>query len=105
MAIIATVVGFIAMPRCAVLFKNGKSDYVIVLCSDASVSEQKSAEELCAYLEQIAGVNFARQHNIRLNEWTTVEEFIGLYNKLMNGEITIEQITDFITKRWIEQAG
>ena len=49
--------------------------------------------------------SFARQHNIRLNEWTTVEEFIALYNKLMNGEITIEQITDFITKRWIEQAG
>ena len=49
--------------------------------------------------------SFARQHNIRLNEWTTVEEFIALYNKLMNGEITIEQITDFITKRWIEQTG
>ena len=37
------------------LFEDGKSDYSIVLCNDASVSEQTAARELQQYLEQIGG--------------------------------------------------
>ena len=71
-------------------------DYMRMMRYPKEAKEDGTYDRVCS---------FARQHNIRLNEWTTVEEFIALYNKLMNGEITIEQITDFITKRWIEQAG
>ena len=41
--------------RCSALFEDGKSDYSIVLCADASVSEQTAAKELQYYLEQIGG--------------------------------------------------
>ena len=71
-------------------------DYMRMMRYPKEAKEDGTYDRVCT---------FARQHNIRLNEWTTVEEFITLYDKLMNGEITIEQITDFITKRWIEQAG
>ena len=37
------------------LFSNGKSDYSIVLCNEASASEQTAADELQQYLEQISG--------------------------------------------------
>ena len=37
------------------LFSNGKSDYSIVVCNEASASEQTAAEELQQYLEQISG--------------------------------------------------
>ena len=45
---------FTAFQRPA-LFEDGKSDYSIVLCNDASVSEQTAARELQQYLEQIGG--------------------------------------------------
>ncbi|MCF0167716.1 MAG: DUF4838 domain-containing protein, partial [Bacteroidales bacterium] len=37
------------------LFKNGKSDYVIVLAPNASKSETTAAKELQQYLEQVSG--------------------------------------------------
>ena len=42
--------------RPSTLFKDGKSDFSIVLCSDASESEQRAAKDLQYYLEQIGGV-------------------------------------------------
>ncbi|MBR4855844.1 MAG: DUF4838 domain-containing protein [Bacteroidaceae bacterium] len=71
-------------------------DYMRMMRYPQEAMADGTYERVCA---------FARQHNIRLNEWTSIEEFIGFYNKLINGEITIEQIMEFITKRWIEQAG
>ena len=38
------------------LFQNGKSDYQIVISSEASASEQTAARELQQYLERISGV-------------------------------------------------
>ena len=45
-----------AMFQRPTLFEGGKSDYSIVLCADASASEQTAARELQHYLEQIGGV-------------------------------------------------
>ena len=55
-AVAAVAVSLAMMFRRHVLFQDGKSDYVIVLCADASVSEQTAATELQSYLEQIGGV-------------------------------------------------
>ena len=52
----AAVGAFVIAKRHNVLFHDGKSDYVIVLCADASTSEQTSAKELQLYLEKIGGV-------------------------------------------------
>ena len=38
------------------LFRNGQSDYAIVIAPDASVSEKTAAQELQAYIQQMAGV-------------------------------------------------
>ena len=38
------------------LFRNGQSDYAIVIAPDASVSEQTAAQELQAYIQQASGV-------------------------------------------------
>ena len=53
-ALAATVTG--CGERANVLFSNGKSEYAIVLCSNASASERTAAAELQDYLEQIGGV-------------------------------------------------
>ena len=56
-AVLFVAVGIYIMAfRHSVLFHDGKSDYVIVLCADASTSEQTSAKELQLYLEKIGGV-------------------------------------------------
>ena len=38
------------------LFRNGQSDYAIVIAPDASVSEKTAAQELQAYIQQASGV-------------------------------------------------
>lgn len=43
------------MFKSATLFKDGKSSYAIVLCNDASASEETAARELQHYLKQIGG--------------------------------------------------
>ena len=50
------VVSLFLESQAPALFCNGRSDYSIVLCDDASVSEQTSARELQDYLRQISGV-------------------------------------------------
>ena len=56
-AISLTLILFCAMPAAARnwLFRNGKSDYRIVLDRQASPSEKKAAEELQMYIKQISG--------------------------------------------------
>lgn len=56
-AISFALILFCAMPAAARnwLFKNGKSDYRIVLDRQASPSEKKAAEELQMYIKQISG--------------------------------------------------
>ena len=56
-AISFALILFCAMPATARnwLFKNGKSDYRIVLDRQASPSEKKAAEELQMYIKQISG--------------------------------------------------
>ena len=53
---IVIVINIITLTPKPMLFKNGKSDYVIILCDNASTSEQTAATELQAYLQQIGGV-------------------------------------------------
>ena len=43
------------MFKSTTLFKDGKSSYAIVLCNDASASEETAAKELQHYLKQIGG--------------------------------------------------
>ena len=56
-AISFALILFCAMPAAARnwLFRNGKSDYRIVLDRQASPSEKKAAEELQMYIKQISG--------------------------------------------------
>lgn len=42
----------------ATLFKNGASNYDIVLCQEPSVTERTAADELSEYLHQISGADF-----------------------------------------------
>ena len=48
---------------------------------------------------------FVRKHNIRLNEFLSIEQFIDTYNKLLEGLTTIEEVTDNITQDWAKNAG
>ena len=60
------------------LFKNGKTDYVITIGSDASESEQWSAKELQHWLQEISGAVFP----IKTDDAEIVEhELIIGYNK------------------------
>ena len=51
----AIVAALFWMSQSPQLFKNGQSEYAIVLCDNASSSEKTAAEELQAYLRQISG--------------------------------------------------
>ena len=54
-ALIIVAIALVVVMQKPTLFNNGKSDYSIVLCENASVSEQTAAKELQQYLEQISG--------------------------------------------------
>ena len=55
--VVATLVAVLLLScQAPALFKNGRSDYSIVLCDDASESEMTAARELQNYLRQISGV-------------------------------------------------
>ena len=51
----AIVAALFWMSQSPQLFKNGQSEYAIVLCDNASNSEKTAAEELKEYLRQISG--------------------------------------------------
>ena len=71
-------------------------DYMHLMRNPLEARENGTYDRFC---------DFIREHNIKVNEFTTNEEFITIYNKLINGETTIEQIMEMITQRWIENAG
>lgn len=71
------------------LFHNGKSDYSIVLCNNASISEQTAAKELQSYLEQIGGVVLPIINRDQLEEGQK-HIFIG-YNKKYGTEYDVER--------------
>ena len=51
----AIVVAAFGMNQGPLLFNDGESEYSIVLCDNASISEQTAAKELQGYLQQISG--------------------------------------------------
>ena len=71
------------------LIYNGKSDYSIVLCNNASTSEQTAAKELQDYLEQIGGVVLPIINRDQLEEGQK-HIFIG-YNKKYGTEYDVER--------------
>ena len=74
------------------LFKNGESDYSIVLCNNASISEQTAAKELQSYIEQIGGVTLPI---INRNELQEGEPHIAIgYNKHFGEKLGIERPAD-----------
>ena len=81
-ALAATVTG--CGERANVLFSNGKSEYAIVLCSNASASERTAAAELQDYLEQIGGVVLPIMESDKITDGQK-EIFIG-YSKEYGAE-------------------
>lgn len=50
-----------------IIFQNGRTNYDIVICSGASVSEKTAASELSDYLSRISGVKFRLSDKIAKN--------------------------------------
>ncbi|MCF0197088.1 MAG: DUF4838 domain-containing protein [Bacteroidaceae bacterium] len=68
----------IAAGSAASLFKNGKTDYTIVIARNASQSEQTAAKELQLYLKQISDADFPLSNNLN---HTGKAIFIGHNNR------------------------
>ena len=77
--LLAVIIAFAVAMQKPTLFNNGKSDYSIVLCKNASISEQTAAKELQSYLEQVGGVVLPIINRDQLEEGQK-HIFIG-YNK------------------------
>ena len=71
------------------LFHNGQSDYAIVVCKNASVSEQTAAKELQGYLKQVGGVELPIIEKNQLVEGQK-HIFIG-YNKEYGSKYRVER--------------
>ncbi|MBR5801547.1 MAG: DUF4838 domain-containing protein [Alistipes sp.] len=71
------------------LFHNGQSDYAIVVCKNASVSEQTAAKELQGYLKQVGGVELPIIEKNQLVEGQK-HIFIG-YNKEYGSKYGVER--------------
>ena len=71
-------------------------DYMQLMRNPLEARENGTYDRFC---------DFIRKHNVLVNEYTSVEEFIDIYNKVISGQITIDEIVQMITQRWIEQAG
>ena len=89
--IIVAIALAVAMQK-PTLFNNGKSDYSIVLCKNASTSEQTAAKELQQYLEQIGGVVLPIITRAELQEG---QPHIAIgYNKHFGEELGVERPDD-----------
>ena len=86
--LIAVILAFAVAMQKPALFNNGKSDYSIVLCKNASISEQTAAKELQSYLEQVGGVVLPIINRDQLEEGQK-HIFIG-YNKHYGEECGVE---------------
>lgn len=84
----AVIIAFAVAMQKPTLFNNGKSDYSIVLCKNASISEQTAAKELQSYLEQVGGVVLPIINRDQLEEGQK-HIFIG-YNKHYGEEYGVE---------------
>ena len=56
-AVAAIVAAVFVLNQGPLLFCDNQSEYSIVLCDDASVSEQTAAKELQEYLKKISIIN------------------------------------------------
>ena len=56
-------------------------DYLRMMRAPREAVEDGTYDRLCA---------FVRKHNVRLNEFSTIEEFINNYSNLVKGLITID---------------
>lgn len=65
------------------LFKNGDSQYQIVVSKDASISEKTAARELQDYIQQISGVSLPIVSNID-NHYKHI--YVGYSSKV--GDVT-----------------
>ena len=90
--LVAVVIAFAVAMQKPTLFNNGKSDYSIVLCKNASTSEQTAAKELQQYLEQIGGVVLPI---ITRDELQEGQPHIAIgYNKHFGEELGVERPDD-----------
>jgi hypothetical protein len=87
--LVAVAIAFAVAMQKPTLFNNGKSDYAIVLCKNASTSEQTAAKELQGYLEQIGGVALPIITRDQLEEGQK-HILIG-YNKKYGAEFGVER--------------
>lgn len=87
--LVAVIIAFAVAMQKPALFNNGKSDYSIVLCKNASISEQTAAKELQSYLEQVGGVVLPIINRDQLEEGQK-HIFIG-YNKHYGEECGVER--------------
>lgn len=87
--LLAVIIAFAVAMQKPTLFNNGKSDYSIVLCKNASISEQTAAKELQSYLEQVGGVVLPIINRDQLEEGQK-HIFIG-YNKHYGEECGVER--------------
>ncbi len=75
-----------------VLFDNGRSEYSIVLCDDASISEKTAAEELQDFLKQISGAELPLINSNELEEGRK-HIYVG-FNKEYAAECGVEAPDD-----------
>ncbi|MBR5877374.1 MAG: DUF4838 domain-containing protein, partial [Alistipes sp.] len=91
--VVATLVAVLLLScQAPALFKDGRSDYSIVLCDDASESEMTAARELQNYLRQISGVELPL---ISCNELSDGRKhiFVG-FNAEYASECGVEALDD-----------
>ena len=88
-AIVATLFWMSQSPQ---LFKNGQSEYAIVLCDNASNSEKTAAEELKEYLRQISGAELPLINSNELEEGRK-HIYVG-FNKEYAAECGVEAPDD-----------
>ena len=88
----AVVVAAFGMNQGPLLFSDGQSEYSIVLCDDASISEQTAAKELQGYLQQISGALLPLVSNDELAEGGK-HIFVG-FNEEYAAECGVEHPSD-----------
>ena len=88
----AIIVAAFGMNQGPLLFNDGESEYSIVLCDNASISEQTAAKELQGYLQQISGALLPLVSNDELAEGGK-HIFVG-FNEEYAAECGVEHPSD-----------
>ena len=71
-------------------------DYMRLMRTPLEAKNDGTYDRFCA---------FVRKHNIRLNEFLTIEQVIDTYNKLLEGATSIEEVTNNVTQNLADNAG